>query len=109
MSQAPPRRPNGWDNVLRNQANSGGLLFGSYRGCLEQGLATLKNDGRNPLRVYQDGSPYVDLRPRQSECGDPYASYEAEVISMVVDGFTGTADHARRRPEGRDGLVLVWR
>ena len=108
MSQAPSR--NGWDNVLRNQANSGGLLFGSQRGCLEQGLATLKNEGRNPLLVYQNGSRYVDLLPRQSECGDPDASYEAEVVSMVVvDGFTGTADHARRRPEGRDGLVLVWR
>ena len=107
--QAPPGRENGWNQRLRNQANSGGLLFGSYRGCLEQGLATLKNDGRNPLRVYQNGNPYMDLRPRQSECGDPYASYEAEVVSMVVDGFTGTADHARRRPEGRDGLVLVWR
>ena len=106
IQQAPSR--NGWDQRLRDQANSG-LLFGSQRGCLEQGLATLKNDGRNPLRVYQNGNPYVDLLPRRSECGDPDASYEAEVISMVVDGFTGTSGRARTRPEGRDGLVLVWR
>ena len=104
-----PGRENGWNPRLREQANSGGSLFGSHRGCLEQGMATLKNEGRNPMQVYQNGTWYVDLLPRQSECGDPRASYEAEVLSMVVDGFSGTADTVRTKPEGRDGLVLVWR
>ena len=105
----PPGRENGWNERLRDQANSGGLLFGSYRGCLQQGLATLKNEGRNPLRVYQNDNPYADINPRQSECGDPSASYEAQVLTMVVDGYTGTMDSVRTKPQGQDGLVLVWR
>lgn len=107
--QTPDRPVNGWNQRLREQANSGNLLFGSQRGCMEQGMATLKNEGRNPISVYQDGTHYVDLLPRRSECGDPRASYEAEVLTMVVEGYAGTMDTARRKPEGRDGLVLVWR
>lgn len=110
MPQTQTGRPrNGWDDRLREQANAGNLLFGSRRGCLEQGMVTLKNDGRNPISVYQDGVHYLDLLPRRSECGDPRASYEAEVLTMVVEGYAGTMDTARRKPEGRDGLVLVWR
>ena len=107
--QASSGRENGWNERLRDQANRGGSLFGSYRGCLEQGLVTLKNEGRNPVQVYQNGTWYVDLLPRRSECGDPDASYEAEGISTIVEGFTGTSGRVRTRPEGRDGLVLVWR
>lgn len=109
-AQVPSSRENGWNQRLRDQANSGGLLFGSQRrGCLQEGLATLKNEGANPIRVYQDGMAFADILPRESECGDPDASYEAEVMSMTVDGYAGTVRIARKRPEGRDGLVLVWR
>lgn len=107
--QTTSGRENGWNERLRDQANAGGLLFGSHRGCLEQGMATLKNEGANPIRVYQNGVAFTDILPRESECGDPHASYEAEVMSMAVDGYAGTTRTAKKRPEGRDGLVLVWR
>lgn len=110
MPQAPSGRENGWNERLRDQTNAGGNpWFGSYRGCLERGLATLKNDGREVIRVYQNGTAPVDILPRQSKCGDPRASYEAEVLTMVVDGYAGTMDTARTKPEGRPGLTLVWR
>lgn len=108
-AQMPSGRENGWNQRLREQANAGNLLFGSRRGCLEQGMATLKNEGGNPIRVHQNGVPYAYLPPRRSECGDPLASYEAEVLTMVVNGNSGSAEFVRRKPEGRDGLVLVWR
>mgnify|MGYP001605539097 CR=1 FL=1 len=111
---APQVRPmqdrNGWNERLRNQANSGGNpWFGSYRGCMEQGMFTLKNETGEVIRVYRDGQPYAVLGPRQSECGEPFASYDAEATSAVSDGYTATAGVARAKPEGRSGGVWIWR
>jgi len=113
--QAPQVRPaqgrnNGWNERLRDQANAGGNpWFGSYRGCLEQGLFTLKNETGEVIRVYQNGQPFAVLGPRDSECGEPFASYDAEAISAVSDGYTATAGVARSKPEGRKGGVWIWR
>lgn len=109
-SQMSPSRENGWNERLRNQANAGGNpWFGSYRGCQERGMFTLKNESGEIMRVYQNGQPYVVLTPRQSECGEPFAEYDAEVISAVADGYTATTGVARAKPEGRSGGVWVWR
>ena len=58
------------------------------------------------IRVYQNGQPFAVLGPRDSECGEPFASYDAEAISAVSDGYTATAGVARSKPEGRKGGVL---
>lgn len=109
-TQMQSGRPNGWNERLRDQANAGGNpWFGSQRGCLEQGMFTLKNETGEVIRVYRNGQPYAVLGPRQSECGEPFASYDAEAVSAVADGYTATAGVARAKPEGRSGGVWIWR
>lgn len=109
--QAPSSRPrNGWDDRLRNQANAGGnSWFGSHRDCQKQGMFTLKNESGEAVRVFQSGKPFAVLRPRQSECGDPFSEYDAEMVVAVSDGFTARAQIVRAKPEGRQGGVWVWR
>lgn len=108
-SQASSGRENGWNQRLRNQALAGNSWFGSQPSCLDQGLFTLKNESGEVIRVFKDSQPYLVLKPRQSDCGDPFAAYDAEVISAVTSGYTATAGVARAKPEGRSGGVWVWR
>lgn len=108
---AQASRENGWNQRLRNQANAGGnsSWFGSQSSCQEQGMFTLKNESGEAVRVFQNGKPFAVLRPRQSECGDPFSEYDAEMVVAVSDGFTARAQIVRAKPEGRQGGVWVWR
>ena len=94
---------------MRDQANRGNSWFGSQKSCLDQSMFTLKNETGEVIRVYQNGQPYVVLKPLQSECGDPFASYDAQIVSAVADGYTAKAAVVRAKPEGRSGGMWIWR
>lgn len=102
-------RENGWNQRLRNQALESNSWFGSQPSCLDQGMFTLRNESGEAILVFKDGQPFAVLRPRQSKCGDPFAAYDAEIVSAVTNGYTATAGLARAKPEGRSGGVWVWR
>lgn len=109
-SQMSPSRENGWNQRLRDQANAGGnSWFGSYRGCLDQGMFTLKNETGEVILVFQNGQPYASLLPMESECGDPFASYDAVMVVAGADNYMAVAGMPRAKPEGRKGGVWVWR
>jgi len=93
---------NSWNERLRDQ-------WFDDQGCQKDGKFTLKNESGEFIRVYKDGWSFTVLRPRESTCGDPFASYEGEVVVAVSDGYTATTDVARSKPEGRKGGVWVWR
>lgn len=108
VSSGRENRENGWNQRLRNQANSGNSWFGNHRGCQEQGMFTLKNESGEAVRVFQNGKPFAVLQSRQSECGDPFAEYDAEMVVAVSDGYTARVQIVRAKPEGRQGGIWVW-
>lgn len=110
VPQVPSGRENGWNDRLRDQTNSGrNPWFGGYRGCLEQGIFTLKNETGEVILIFLNGKPYVSLLPGQSECGPWNASYDAVMVVAGVENYTAVAGTPRAKPEGRKGGLWVWR